>query len=308
MVKGLLIRQAFVIVDLTLALLVALFVYLIAERLLRENPIAVGPGDLGGAPTETFQLPRVGPLSDYAVIETSGLFGPAANMATPAAPTEETQVVVAAPPTLTLHATAASEEPGDPQATAVIENSAAASLQKIATYYLNQPVTAELSLKEVHPRKVILENKVANTMATLEMRDPTENPAPVTPASMARGPQKRPPSAAAETANTVALNREELVQELASYNYADVVSTLNPQMAEDENGNVVGISSDNFASIPLASQVGLQNGDVVNTINGIKIDSDQKLAEIFEKFSNASSFRLGVTRNGTPMMLTFKLE
>ena len=308
MVKGLLIRQAFVIIDLSLALLVALFVYLIAERLLRENPVAGGPvGPVEGT-TTTFQLPTVGPLSDYASIETSGLFGPAANMAPPAVSTEDKVDVVAPPPTLTLHATAASEEPSDPQATAVIENSAATTVQKVATYYLNQPVTAELSLKEVHPRKVILEDKVAKTVSTLEMRDPTENPAPVTPAALARGPQKRPPSAAAETANAVTLNREEMVQELASYNYADVVTTLNPQMAEDDNGNVVGISSDNFASIPLASQVGLQNGDVVNTINGIKIDSDQKLAEIFEKFSNASSFRLGVTRNGTPMMLTFKLE
>ncbi|MCC6486938.1 MAG: hypothetical protein IT364_05505 [Candidatus Hydrogenedentes bacterium] len=308
MVKGLLIRQAFLIIDLSLALLVALFVYLIAERVLRESPIALGPGEPGEGTMEAFQLPTVGPLSDYAVIETSGLFGPAASMATPAAPAVTEPDMVEAPPTLTLHATAASEEPSDPHATAVIENSAATTLQKVATYYLNQPFTAELSLKEVHPRKVILENKAANTMATLEMRDPTENPAPVTPAAMARGPQRRLPSAASETANAVTLNREEMVQELASYNYADVVSTLNPQMAEDENGNVVGISSDNFGSIPLASQVGLQNGDVVNTINGIKIDSDQKLAEIMDKFANASSFRLGVTRNGTPMMLTFKLE
>ena len=86
------------------------------------------------------------------------------------------------------------------------------------------------------------------------------------------------------------------------------MSTLNPVMAEDDNGNVTGISSDNFASIPLASQIGLQNGDVVNTVNGIKIDSDQKLMEIFTKFKNSNTFRLGVTRNGTPMMLTFDLE
>ncbi|MCC6695288.1 MAG: hypothetical protein IT365_06635, partial [Candidatus Hydrogenedentes bacterium] len=113
---------------------------------------------------------------------------------------------------------------------------------------------------------------------------------------------------ASKTDDMVVLNREKMVQEMGSYNYADVVSALNPQMAEDAMGKVVGIKSDNFAGVPLCGVIGLQNGDVVNTINGVKIDSDQKLAEIFEKFANASNFRLGVTRNAEPVTLSFRLE
>ena len=307
MVKGLLIRQAFFVVDLSLALLVALFIYLIAAKQLGVDSRALPPPP-DDPVDSTPQLPSVGPLSDYESIAASGLFGSAANMATDVVQTQENPNEVPPPPTLTLHATAASDIPGDPLATAVIENSAAATVTKVNTYYLNQPVTAELALKEIYPRKVILENKAANSLSTLEMRDPAEAPAPATPAVMARGPGKRPPAPTAATDNGVKLKRDELVEELAAYDYTEVVSTLNPVMAEDDNGNVTGISSDNFASIPLASQIGLQNGDVVNTVNGIKIDSDQKLMEIFTKFKNSNTFRLGVTRNGTPMMLTFDLE
>ncbi|MCC6487147.1 MAG: M48 family metalloprotease, partial [Candidatus Hydrogenedentes bacterium] len=103
---------------------------------------------------------------------------------------------------------------------------------------------------------------------------------------------------ASNSDDMVVLNREKMVQEMASLNYADVVTTLNPWMVKDNEGKYIGIASDNFAGVPLCGVIGLQNGDVVNTINGVKVDSDQKLAEIFEKFANAVNFRLGVIRNG----------
>lgn len=308
MVKGLLIRQAFYVVDVALALLVALVIYFIADRQLESraptaNPVDAAPTDQSSAVAMT----RVGPLSDYDVIMSNGLFGPAGQASVPGAPQAEEAAFVPPPPTLTLHATAASDEPGDPLATAVIENSAAPTVQKIATYYHDQPVTENLYLKEVYPRKVVLENRKENSVSELVMADASKEPSPGTLAAMARG-QVRRPTRLTGAPDTISLKRDEVAEELATYDYADVVNTLNPTMAEDANGNVTGITSDNFASIPLAASVGLQNGDVVNTVNGIKIDSDQKLIEIFNKFQNASTFRLGVTRNGTPVMLTLKLE
>jgi TPR repeat protein/beta-lactamase regulating signal transducer with metallopeptidase domain len=119
---------------------------------------------------------------------------------------------------------------------------------------------------------------------------------------------KRPLKPIARNEDGVVFDRNQVAQELASYDYADLVDTLDPQIAKGEKSNVTGITSDNFASVPLAREVGLKNGDVINTVNGITIDSDQKLMEIFTKFSNASTFRLGITRNGSPQMLTFNLE
>ncbi len=306
MVKGLLTRQAFVIIDLGLALLVAYVVYLIAEQQLESRALKVSlpppvPGD-----GSSVELAKLGPQDEYDVIGSSGLFGAAGDMAVPAQPELPPVSMEPPPPTLRLHATAATGGPENPRSTAIIENSAAQTAQKISAYYLGQPVTDDLVLKEVYPRKVILENPAKNSLSELLMAEADEKPSQAVPALGGRQP--RQPIQTAQNTDAIALDRNAVAEELATYDYADVVNTLNPEMAEDENGNVSGITSSNFAAVPLAAEVGLQNGDVINTVNGIKIDSDQKLMEIFTKVSNASTFRLGITRNGSPQMLTFKLE
>ncbi|GMV91952.1 MAG: hypothetical protein AMXMBFR82_17300 [Candidatus Hydrogenedentota bacterium] len=306
MVKGLLIRQAFVIIDLGLALLVAFVMYLIAEQQLesRAPKVSLPPIDPGEG--SNVELAKLGPQNEYDVIGSSGLFGAAGDMAEPAQTELPPVSMEPPPPTLRLHATAATGGPENRLSTAIIENSAAQSVQKISAYYLGQPVTDELVLKEVYPRKVILENPTKNSFSELLMAEADEKPSQAVAAMAARQP--RQPVQTAQNTDAIALDRNAVAEELATYDYADVVNTLNPEMAEDENGNVTGITSSNFAAVPLAAEVGLQNGDVINTVNGIKIDSDQKLMEIFTKFSNASTFRLGITRNGSPQMLTFKLE
>lgn len=306
MVKGLLIRQAFVIVDLGLALLVAFVVYLIADQQLESRAPKLPPLDNDVNSSATVELARLEPREDYDLIGNSGLFGPAGDMAVPAQPEQSPVSMEPPPPTLRLHATAATLDPKDPLSTAIIENSAAQTVQKISTYYQGQPVTDQFLLKEVYPRKVILENPTKNSLSELVMAEATEKQNQAVPATAVR--QARQPVQTAQNTDAISLDRNAVAEELATYDYADVVNTLNPEMAEDENGNVTGITSSNFAAVPLAAEVGLQNGDVVNTVNGIKIDSDQKLMEIFTKFSNASTFRLGITRNGSPQMLTFKLE
>lgn len=307
MVKGLLIRQAFFLIDLVLAILLAFVVYKIADRQLERGPVAPPTVDISDSSGAPLKVAKVGPLDEYKGIGSSGLFGSAGDTSVPDVALTEVNTVPP-PPTLKLHATAASPDPGDPLSTAIIENSAAPTVQKLSTYYHGQPVTDQLYLVEVYPRKVILENRKEKTKSELAMEDATEEKPQGTSAAMARNQIRRPVQLAQNTANTVSLDRNAVAEELASYDYASVVNTLNPEMAEDGNGNVVGITSSNFSSVPLAKEIGLQNGDVVNTVNGIKIDSDQKLMEIFTKFSNANTFRLGVTRNGSPTMLTFKLE
>jgi type II secretory pathway component PulC len=304
MVKGLLIRQAFVIIDLGLALLVAFLVYLIADQQLDSRTpkvLPIEPGEI----EPSIELAKVSPLDAYDMIGTSGLFGPAADEMHPDEAVVPDTVIVPPPPTLRLHATAATVDPEDPISTAIIENSVAQTVQKVSTYYRGQPVTDELVLKEVHPRKVVLHNPVKNSLSELLMPEASEKKPSAAPALAQLG---RQPIQVAENAESLSLDRNAVAEELASYDYADVVNTLNPEMAEDANGNVTGITSSNFAAVPLAAEIGLQNGDVINTVNGIKIDSDQKLMEIFTKFSNASTFRLGITRNGSAQMLTFKLE
>jgi len=157
-------------------------------------------------------------------------------------------------------------------------------------------------LAEVHQRRVVLLDDKLNQRAVLEMDDTSLTATASRP--VAGGASLRPTPT---RPNYAVLKRDEVVTEM-TVNGADLVSRANPQMYYDSNGNIAGITSDNLSNIPLARQAGLQSRDVVQTVNGVTIDSEEKIAEIFHRFQNATTFRLGILRNGKPVTLTINLE
>ncbi len=303
MVKGLLIRQVFMAVDLSLALLVAFAIYMVSAKILDTSAIANPQTGETAVASTPFEVKRVQERGVYDSIVTSGMFGPAGQVGKPAGEVAGPAKEVTAPPTLKLYGTAAST-PEDPLATAVIENAAAKTLVKVATYYLGQSVTDELSLIEVLPRKVILLNKAKNERQVLAMAD-TFMASPQVPA--APGLRDNPMRAAA-AANHPTIKRQEVAQELSSTSYQDLMAQLNPRFQTDDKGNVLGITSDSMSSMPLLAKAGLQDGDTVESVNGMKIRSDQDLVEVFNKFSSEKTIRLGIVRGGTPRLLSVGLE
>lgn len=305
MLRGLLIRQAFIIVDLALVGLLVAVAYLlfhtVANPAASEGPEVVAASGLGG---DGLELAKAGDLDGYRVILDNGLFGSAAatvNVAPPPPPKPPEDEVIHAQG-LKLVATTTTA-PRDRFATAVIRNT---SLNTEGTYYLDQPVTGELVLQEVHKRRVVLLNQGRNRREVLVMdslpdmtagRAEPAVPEPATPPAQAAGAAPEP----------VTLSKQELLAEVAE-NYTDLVLQVSPQLYLDENGRVAGITSDNLSKVPLTQRMGLQDGDVVQTVNGMKIDSEQKIVEIASKFQNLNIFRVSVLRNGRPMMITYKLE
>lgn len=306
MIKGLAIRQAFMALDLVLALLLIYIIYLIGAKQFEQTPATLSMEELlTGSDDASLLATKVGPRSEYEAIVTSRMFGEAGSTPAPAAPapTDEPKTVLTTAP-LKLLGTVASF-PTDPLATASIQNDALTTPTKVDIYYQGQEVMDQLYLVEVHPRKVILDNRAKNQREELIMQE-VETPSAPALASLAgvrnRGRNLAPAS------NHVTLNREEVFQEMANYDYTDLLGTLNPQIAQDEQGNAIGITSDNFAAIPLAQSIGVQNNDVIQTVNGMALDSMDKVYEIAQKVQNANTFRIGVLRNGKPQMLTFRLE
>jgi type II secretory pathway component PulC len=306
MVKGLVIRQAFMALDLVLALLLVYVIYLIGAKQFEQAPATLSVEELlAGSDDTSLQATKVGPRADYESIVTSRMFGEAGS--TPAAvdtpPTEEPRTVQTTAP-LKLLGTVASF-PTDPLATATIQNESLTTPVKVATYYQGRRVMDELYLVEVHPRKVILDNRAKNQREELIMQEVKAAAGPTL--AIAGGLRNRARNLA-QASNHVTLNRDDVFQEMQNYDYTDLLATLNPQVAQDEQGNAVGITSDNFAAIPLAQNIGVQNNDVIQTVNGMALDSMDKVYEIAQKLQNANTFRIGVLRNGKPQMLTFKLE
>lgn len=313
MLRGLVIRQTFLLVD--GAIIMFILVAAGYEALRRGGVVAdtLDPGldDKQSAVTEeSSSLAKVDSRAAYKTIVSNQLFGPVGQAAPeesekPEAPPPPPEVVETAL-RLKLCGTAATF-PTDPLATAVILNQ---DKNTMGTYFIGQEVVDHVTIEEIHQRKVILFNHQANRREVLlseEEKNAQTVVASAAAPSAAPGPEARPRPAPAQSPSRVTVKRAEVIQDLF-VNYADIVQTIKPEMYRDENGKVAGITAENLETLPLAQKLGVKNGDIFQTVNNERIDSEQKVMELVQKYQNASTLRIGLLRNGRPMVITYQVE
>ncbi len=299
MLRGLLIRQAFLVSDWVLILLTVVGVCFgvahsigmpLTGRISPTETADAAASEPGGALTD------VKPRGDYEVIITSGLFGSAGKMvqeAPPPAPQEtETQL------RLKLCGTSATS-PRDLFASAIILNE---EKNQVGAFCVGQAVVDDVTLEEVYQRKVVLFNKKANRREVLRSEEEPKEGAPGDSA-----PPSTPQLASSPGGNRVTLKKQEIVQDLFM-NYADIVTQIKPELYHDAQGNVAGITASNLEAIPIAKKLGVKDGDVLQTVNNEPIDSEDKIIELVNKYRNSSTFRIGLLREGKPVVVTYKLE
>ena len=303
MLKGLLARQVFLGVDLILTAATVLIAYKLITCAIAQpatgSPSA-GPSDMSSTAVGV-DAATVEDRAHFAALAASGLFGDAGRAV--GARVEEPEPVeqpeAKAPATLRLKGTTT----GYPNESAVIEYAGARSVDKTQVYFLADAVTDTHLLAEVYPRKVVLVNTALNRREILEMDEETGAPdaptPPGPPGGLARRTSTRP--------GHQTITRTELIREMRERG-EDLVNQARPRMHYDADGNIDGITSDNLSNIPFARQAGLQSGDVVQSVNSVDITSEESLTEIVQRFQNSRVFRLGITRNGKPEMITIKVE
>jgi type II secretory pathway component PulC len=303
MVRGLVIRQAFILFDIVLALLAITVGGMVLMQILSPPERIEVTGEI---PAETQAantgIANVGDLAAYSGINSSKLFGQAGSVP-PDTPHIEPEGEIEEPTlNLKLIGTIALS-PSDPFATAFIENEDDKGSGAQA-YALGEEVTDKVKLLEVRQREIIVLNE-RNSPPSREkytMEEPKEGETEPETVKMAA-----PKPAPSGGTNQIDLNRQELVQDLYA-NYADLVTRVKPRLVTDSSGKVSGITADNIGDIPMAQKLGLTNNDVLQTVNNEKIDSEQKILEIMQKYRNASSFRIGIMREGKPQILTYRLN
>ncbi|HNR32631.1 MAG TPA: type II secretion system protein N [Candidatus Hydrogenedentes bacterium] len=307
MIRGLFIRQIFVLIDLALAAVVVATALAVGMKLFEAPPVMAMPAPSAATAANDASPFQVGDRTRYDTIIERGLFGAAGQFdpAAAAVPEPEPEAeVVATSFNLRLVGTTASS-PTDRLASAIILNMDERGASK--TYLLNEAVIQDeargnVTLIEVYPRSVILLNAQEDppTRERLSMDDAQPGaPAPALPVQTA--------AAADGSSNRITINRDEFVQELYQ-NYADLVTIIRPEYYRDAAGNVVGLTAQQISQVPLAQKLGLQDGDVLQSINNEQIDSEQKVMELFQRYRNASAFRIGILRNGRPQVITYRLE
>ncbi len=311
MVRGLVIRKTFTVIDLLLMALVAVVVGLVAVEMNRIIPgpdTALPAGDGTAAPA-TQSLPMVASRGDYAALKQSGLFGEAGKWDPKSAP----------PPPPVVEQKPPEEQPSEDTALNIrlIGTVALGETSKFSTafienldtndrgrgYAIGDQIMDNVTLQKVAKREVYILNKRFDPPKTerLRMEETELETAPVTKNTSAPAPPAEPPS------DHVTLKRDEMVQELYK-NYSDLVTNLKPQLAKDDNGNVLGVTAPNISQVPMAQKLGFQDNDILQTVNNEQIDSEQKILEMVQKYQTASSFRIGIMRDGKPKIITYRLD
>ena len=314
MVQALVIRQAIRMADYAVLALLAFIAYkgFVLAMGLDSSQAAKRSGMAAVDPN--FEVATVGPRSDYENIISSRMFGPAGEFSKPdeaeIAPTEVVDTGDETTLPLRLHGAMATVGlPTDPNASAFISNAAATTIEKNATYWIDDEIMDGVRLLEVYPRRVRIMNQ--NKTEWLSMASApgpsTGGARPTYRAGIPAISQNRG-NVDMRDAKMVTLPQEETYQEMMAMDYAETIRQLRPQMKYDENDNVIGITSDYFSQIPLAEKTGFIDGDVITEVNGTPIDSQESVPDILIQEQNATSVRIRFERDGRPMVRTIRLE
>ncbi len=323
MSRGLLIRQLFLGLDVLLALGFILLAYSTVSAAFS----GIAPSEVEAVstlPVKPNTIHRsVVSLKTFQDIISRPLFGDAASLAGPDKPKAEEQVAQAEVPTqlaLDLYGTA-SAGPNDPRGIAVIKDR---GTQQTGVYHLGETVVANVILKEIRHREVVLLNKNTHQLEVLRIASAraagNTSSAPPPPRrrnrvmphrrradSRAHGTPSRPAVSRSGPNQPVRVNVKALYEKLPK-SYTELYALVSPELATDSSGNVIGLTSKNIDKIPVARELGFQGGDIIQKINGVPIDSERAVLETMQKFQNARTFYITVLRNGSPQTLTFQVE
>ncbi len=312
MVRGLRIRQIFICVDLLLTALFLGVAALVAREMSRPQPPveSLVPADEAGA-AAVAPLARVSDREFYDGVATGGLFGEAGRWDPGAVPEEAPVVEEVAPAddisetTLSLRLVGTvALSPKSPFAVAFIGEKEGNDPGK--SYFVGEEVADSVALDEVFPREVILLNRRTTPPQRERLRMDEEEEGSGTGAPAPRAAAAPAPEAVAEPSERITLKRDEMIAEVAE-NYASLVN-IRPELATDENGNVLGITAAGIGEFPLAQRLGVQENDILQTVNNEKLDSEDKIMEMVQKYQTATSLRIGILRDGKPKVITYRLE
>jgi len=76
----------------------------------------------------------------------------------------------------------------------------------------------------------------------------------------------------------------------------------------EENGQVVGVKLYGIRRNSLLGKLGLQNGDLLRTINGFNMSSPDTALEAYAKLRTANNLSVAVVRRGRPMTVDYDIQ
>ena len=90
-------------------------------------------------------------------------------------------------------------------------------------------------------------------------------------------------------------------------NQAELMRTARV-VPQEENGRVVGVKMYGIRRNSLLGRLGMQNGDVLRTINGFDMTSPDKALEAYARLRESDHLTLSVVRRGQPTSVNFNIQ
>jgi general secretion pathway protein C len=167
------------------------------------------------------------------------------------------------------------------------------------------------SVDSVYPEAVFLKSPNGVLCSLTMFKSPNQPPKP---AAVAAAAAPTDPAAAgdaeldqgikqqSETKYTV---RRSLVDKLLQ-NQAELMRSARV-VPHEENGRVVGVKLYGIRKTSLLGKLGLQNGDMLRTINGFDMGSPDSALEAYAKLRSASNLSLAVVRRGNAVTMEYNI-
>jgi hypothetical protein len=81
-----------------------------------------------------------------------------------------------------------------------------------------------------------------------------------------------------------------------------------PNIVTDNSGKPLGITANNISQIPFAAQLGLQDNDIISSVNGIPVQSIPQIIEMAPQFNGVKEFDINVIRNGQNITIPISIN
>ena len=187
----------------------------------------------------------------------------------------------------------------DPKASrAIIRNG-----QSDVIYAIGDALPNGETLAAIEKDQVILQS--ANGRETLPLPKPDLSAAsPLPPDALAIAPPPAPPDAGLAGLQAPSTINRSLLSDNAAL--ATQLASVKTSLV-NANGGVGGVRIDDVGQADILRTMGLQNGDVIASVNGIAVHGQDSVAAIMGSLSGGSAANLVILRNGTVTRKTINI-
>lgn len=173
--------------------------------------------------------------------------------------------------------------------------------------YMRQPNGRLCSVQMFFDRNAVAKAPVASRPALPVTPNVPATPAPsaatVTPGGMSEAELDQNIKALSETKYQIPRTFVDKILK----NQAQIMSAARV-VPHEENGRMLGVKLYGIRRNSLLGKLGLQNGDLLRTINGFEMSSPDSALEAYARLRNANNLTVAIVRRGQPTTLDYDVQ